>query len=102
MHQQIPAGRGGTTAWSSNDASLNAATSIPSHPLKVKPLGNQYLANGPNARASMGTFQLFPDEMLMICLEYLDVSSLRILGSVCKFLYAACRSDDLWKSLYLE
>ncbi|SPN97119.1 related to phosphatidylserine-specific receptor [Cephalotrichum gorgonifer] len=40
--------------------------------------------------------------MLLIFLEYLDASSLRMLGSACKFLYAACHSDDLWKSLYLE
>lgn len=101
MHQETPKPRAGPAAWAPDDG-LTAANAIPVHPLGVKPLGNQYLATGPNARAFMGRFRLFPDEMLMVFLEYLDAASLRALGSACKFLYAACRYDDLWKSLYLE
>lgn len=75
--------------------------SIPHHPLGVKPSGNQYTARS-NSKSSAGPFQLFPDEILALFLEYLDACKLRSLGSTCKFLYAFCRSDDLWKSLFIE
>jgi hypothetical protein len=76
--------------------------SIPHHPLGVKPSGNQYTA-ATNSRISLGpALRLFPDELLAIFLEYLDAHQLRVLGSCCKFLYAFCRSDDLWKALFIE
>jgi hypothetical protein len=40
--------------------------------------------------------------MLVHLLEYLDERSLRTLGYTCRFLFAICGSDDLWKSLFLE
>ncbi|KAF6842355.1 F-box and domain-containing protein [Colletotrichum musicola] len=76
--------------------------SIPTHPLEVKPLGNQYLSDRPNARKHIGVFKILPDEALMILLEYLDQRSLRYLGYASKFLYAFCHSDDLWKTIFLE
>ena len=103
MHQETPKPRDGPPAWAApNDSLLAAANAIPAHPLGVRPLGNQYLATGSIARASMGLLRLFTDEMLMLFLEYPDAASLRALGSACKFLYAVCRYDDLWKSLYLD
>jgi F-box domain len=75
--------------------------SIPHHPLGIKPSGNQYTSSL-NSKGSIGPFQLFPDEIIAIFLEYLDSCTLRCLGSTCKFLYAFCRSDDLWKSLFIE
>jgi len=75
--------------------------SIPHNPLGIKPSGNQYTSSS-NSKSSAGPFQLFPDEILAIYLEYLDACDLRSLGSTCKFLYAFCRSDDLWKSLFIE
>jgi F-box-like len=75
--------------------------SIPHHPLGIKPSGNQYTARY-NSKCSTGTFQLFPDEVLALFLEYLDSAALSTLGATCKFLYAFCRSDDLWKSLFIE
>lgn len=74
---------------------------IPHHPLAVKPAGNLYTASS-NAKAAIGPFQLFPDEVIAIFLEYLDPSQLCLLGSTCKFLYAFCRSDDIWKNLFIE
>jgi hypothetical protein len=76
-------------------------TSIPHHPLGVKPSGNQYTATS-NAKRLIGPFQILPDEILAIFLEYLDSSQLRLLGSTCKFLHACCTSDDLWKALFIE
>ncbi|KAJ0387539.1 hypothetical protein COL922a_002163 [Colletotrichum nupharicola] len=76
--------------------------SIPTHPLGVKPLGNQYLSDRPNARKHIGVFTTLPDEALMILLEYLDQSNLRNLGYTSKFLYAFCQSDELWKALFLD
>jgi hypothetical protein len=81
--------------------SAESSQSIPHHPLSVKPSGNQYTSLY-NSKGFVGAFQLFPDEILVIFLEYLDSCTLRCLGSTCKFLYAFCRSDDLWKSLFIE
>jgi hypothetical protein len=81
--------------------SAESSQSIPHHLLGVKPSGNQYTSLY-NSKAFAGSFQLFPDDILAIFLEYLDSSTLRCLGSTCKFLYAFCRSDDLWKSLFIE
>lgn len=83
----------------SNDA---LESSIPVHPLGVKPLGNQYFAPGGNARRNIGAFQILPDESLMLLLEQFDAHTLRVLGYTCKFLFAFCSSDDLWKTLFLE
>lgn len=76
--------------------------SIPSHPLGVKPLGNQYLSDGPNARASTGFWACLPDEVMMTVMEALEKLSLMSLGSACKFLYAFCHSEELWKALFLQ
>ncbi|KAM0283607.1 hypothetical protein ACHAQH_002385 [Verticillium albo-atrum] len=77
-------------------------SSLPTHPLEVKPLGNQFLHEGPKARPSAGAFRSFPDEMINVLLEYLDQHSLRRLGYTCRFLYAFCSSAELWKPLFLE
>jgi F-box-like len=74
---------------------------VPSHPLGVKPLGNRYTATS-NARTATGNFQMLPDEILFILLEYLDSKSLRCLGYTCKAFYAFCYLDDLWKALFIE
>lgn len=79
----------------------DSLVSIPLHPLGVKPSGNQYTAHS-NARYAAGFFQILPDEVLATVLEYLDASQLSLLSSSCKFLYAFCRSDDLWKALFIE
>jgi hypothetical protein len=83
------------------EQSAESLHSIPPHPLGIKPSGNQYTSSL-NSKSSIGPFQLFPDEVLAIFLEYLNSSTLRFLGSTCKFLYAFCRSDDFWKSLFIE
>jgi hypothetical protein len=78
-----------------------SSLAIPHHPLDVKPLGNKYTATG-DGKNSVGYFQILPDEIIAIFLEYLDSSELLLLGSTCKFLYAFCRSDDVWKALFIE
>lgn len=75
---------------------------IPSHPLGIKPLGNQYLSSAVNARGSIGHLQVLPDEVLAQLLEYFGQQPLRRLGYTCRFLFAFCHADDLWKSLFLE
>jgi hypothetical protein len=82
------------------DATLS--DSIPSHPLGVKPLGNQYLSDGPSARQSVGTWGSLPDEMVMIVMEHLDRTSLFNLGHTCKFFFAFAHSEDLWKTIFLQ
>lgn len=75
---------------------------IPSHPLGVKPLGNQYLSSAPSARRAIGALGSVPDEVLMILLEHLDGATLTRLGACCRFLYAFCRADELWRTLSLQ
>ncbi|KAK4186162.1 hypothetical protein QBC35DRAFT_283276 [Podospora australis] len=77
-------------------------SAVPLHPLGVKPLGNKYFSNGNDARKYMGTLQGLPDEMLIQLLEYLDQRTLRLFGYTCKFLFACCMADDIWKSVFLE
>jgi len=81
--------------------SAESLHSIPHHPLSIKPSGNQYTARV-NSQGSVGPFQLFPDEILVIFLEYLDSCTLRLLGSTCKFLHAFCKSEEVWKPLFIE
>jgi hypothetical protein len=80
----------------------NAASYIPLHPLGVKPAGNQYSATT-NSRQALGlSFQAWPDEIIALFLDYLEPKELVRLGATCKFLYAFCRADDLWKNLFIE
>ncbi|KAK5663451.1 hypothetical protein OQA88_3880 [Cercophora sp. LCS_1] len=75
---------------------------LPPHPLGLRPLGNKYFTSGKDARESSGIFQALPDDMIMQLLEFLDQRSLRILGYTCRFLYAHCIYDDLWKTIFLD
>ncbi|KAL3477521.1 hypothetical protein BJX99DRAFT_257338 [Aspergillus californicus] len=74
---------------------------IPGHPLGVKPSGNALLA-AENLRNVIGTFGLWPDELISILLEFLDCSSLLQLGRSCKAFYAFTRAEDLWKTLFIR
>jgi hypothetical protein len=97
----IPRGGGMVDSRASRTSLEESSLAIPKHPLGVKPAGNSYTATS-NAKTSIGPFQLFPDEIIAIFLEYLDAAQLRGFGSTCRFLYAFCRSDDLWKALFIE
>lgn len=99
---------GGTDVVESFDAepSLLLATEaspnlIPLHPLGVRPSGNQYTATS-NARHRVGPFRILPDEILASFLDFLESRELRMLGSTCKFLHSFCRTEDLWKALFIE
>lgn len=84
-------------------AAVESSTeSIPVHPLGVKPLGNQYFATGLSARQALGYIGCLPDELIVQILECLEKESLKTLGSTCRFLYAFCQLDELWKPLFLE
>ena len=74
---------------------------VPLHPLGVRPAGNAYTAVK-NLKLSAGHFSILPDELILQLLEFLDHRSLSILGFTCKALYAFCRFDDLWKTLFIE
>ncbi|PWY70349.1 Clavaminate synthase-like protein [Aspergillus sclerotioniger CBS 115572] len=72
---------------------------IPGHPLGVKPSGNALLA-AENLRHAIGTFNLLPDELILMLLESLDGPSLLSIGRTCKAFYAFTRAEDLWKALF--
>ncbi|KAL4953010.1 hypothetical protein BDW69DRAFT_12551 [Aspergillus filifer] len=78
-----------------------AHDAIPGHPLGVKPSGNALLASE-NLRNAIGTFNLVPDELILILLEFLDSRSLLQLGQTCKAFYAFTRAEDLWKTLFIS
>jgi hypothetical protein len=96
IHPSVPISEGFDSLFLDEESSI-----VPPHPLGLKPCGNQYTATR-NARHGVGGFQLLPDEVLALFLEYLDSRELRLLGSTCTFLYAFCVYDDLWKTLFIE
>ncbi|PYH90893.1 F-box and JmjC domain protein [Aspergillus ellipticus CBS 707.79] len=79
---------------------LSAPDTIPGHPLGVKPSGNALLA-AENLRDAIGVFNLLPDELISMLLEYLDGPSLVSVGRTCKAFYAFTRAEDLWKALFV-
>lgn len=81
--------------------SYDESAFVASHPRGIKPLGNAYESKI-NLKSSCGHFSLLPDELLTQVLEYLPASSLVRLGSTCKALYAFSRSEELWKTLFIE
>ncbi|KOS18820.1 F-box protein [Escovopsis weberi] len=81
---------------------MTQVNSIPTHPLGLKPLGNQYFTRAPIARRCTGSWGALPDEILSVVLDHFGTDDLLRLGSTCKFFYAFCHSDELWKSLYLR
>ncbi|KAI0203892.1 hypothetical protein F4808DRAFT_416187 [Astrocystis sublimbata] len=93
---------GGAGSLSERDELSAAVDSIPTHPMGLKPLGNLYFSNGPNARGHTGFVGQLPDEMILHVLEYFDSDSLRCFASTCRFLYAFGQLDDPWKTLFLE
>lgn len=74
---------------------------MPSHPLGVKPAGNAFSAVE-NAKTMAGFFFSLSDELILQVLDFLDHWSLVRLGATCKFFYAFCQFDDLWKTLFIE
>ncbi|KKK16609.1 hypothetical protein P175DRAFT_0519199 [Aspergillus ochraceoroseus IBT 24754] len=78
-----------------------AHDAIPGHPLGVKPSGNALLA-AENLRDVIGTFNLLPDELVLVLLEYLDCPSLLKLGQTCKAFYAFTRAEDFWKTFFIR
>ncbi|KAJ3554017.1 hypothetical protein NPX13_g10732 [Xylaria arbuscula] len=99
LAEDVSGGGGGGTLDQDESSIVD---SIPIHPMGIKPLGNQYFANVPNARRHIGAVTRLPDEMILHLLEYLDTTSLRKFASTCRFLYAFGQLDDLWKALFLE
>ena len=77
------------------------STAVRLHPLKIKPAGNAYAANG-NSKSEAGLLAKLPDELLVQILEYLDATALQRIQCTCRALYAFSRLEDLWKTLFVE
>lgn len=84
---------------SSNEES--SFTTVPAHPLGIKPLGNIYTADE-NIKNKAGLFAFLPDELITQLIEWLDPVVLLRLSCTCKALYAFSRQDDLWKTQFLR
>ena len=61
---------------------LSGHEEIPGHALGVKPSGNALLA-AENLRHAIGTFNILPDESILMLLEYLDGPCLLNIGLTC-------------------
>jgi len=90
---------GGTREDMVEDDETN--TAIVSHPYNIRPSGNAYTASR-DIKAFAGSFAALPDELILQVLEYLEALELVRLGSSCKALYAFCRAEDLWRTLFIE
>ena len=78
-----------------------SASTVPPHPLGLRPSGNAYTATR-DIKAFTGHFARLPDELLLQLLEVLDPVDLVKLGASCKALHAFCSAEDLWKTLFIE
>ena len=90
-----------TSPKKNTGAERQESTTVPTHPLGVKPLGNAYTAKL-NIRTRAGELALLPDELIIQILEWLEINDLLRLGSTCKALYAFSREEELWKTLFLR
>lgn len=84
--------------------SISVQSIAASHPLYVRPLGNLYFADhvkGLSREEQMGDFSIFPEELFMEMLGYIDDSqSLKALSHCSRVLYAYLYDEDLWKRHY--
>ena len=81
--------------------SVEQQTFTKRHPLGVKPSGNALTATV-NAKRSCGYFGWLTDESLVQILEILQAQDLLKLGATCRALHAFTRSEDLWRTLFIE
>lgn len=74
------------------------------HPLNVRPLGNSLLDDQKEARDRlMGHFSLFPEELFMEMLGFVDDElALKALSHTSRVLYAYLYDEELWKKLYTQ
>jgi hypothetical protein len=77
------------------------SVAVPTHPLGVKPAGNAY-TSATDSKANIGSFSRLPDELVAHLLESLEARDLLVLGATCQALHAFCRTEDLWKALFIE
>ena len=76
---------------------------IPPHPLRIKPSGNAFTSSPSNLRdTSLGMLAVFPDELVLQVLGYLDADRLKAVGAASKALYGFSRAEELWKQLFIE
>jgi hypothetical protein len=75
-----------------------AAVTIPSHPLRVKPAGNAYAAH----QSTSSPFLRLPHELVVEILDHLDFQSLVNLGGTCKTFFAFSRFEDFWKAFCIR
>lgn len=71
------------------------------HPLGVRPSGNAFTSTV-DLKHACGGFALLPDELLVLLLEHLEAVELLRLGGTCRALHAFTRSEELWRSLFVE
>ncbi|RPB10125.1 F-box and JmjC domain-containing protein [Morchella conica CCBAS932] len=86
----------------SDEKGFEDTATISSHPLRIKPSGNAYTSESNLRDTSTGLFAVFPDELIIDILGYLDAESLSQLGFTSRGLYAFSRHEELWKALFIE
>ena len=80
----------------------SSETEILPHPLRIKPSGNAFTSSSNLRDTSTGLFALFPDELILQVLGYLDADELDAIGATSKGMYGFSRAEELWKPLFIE
>lgn len=86
-----------------NELGFKLKSNSDPHSHSIQPLGNLFLANQPNIRNSgLGSLQIFPDDLIIDILAFLDANSLSVLSVCSKSLYVFSTHDPLWRNLTLD
>lgn len=80
---------------------VHQRSAVRRHPLGVRPSGNAFTSSV-NLKDAAGHFTNLPDELLIQLMECLDAPTLLRLGSSCRALHAFTRTEDLWRTLFVE
>ena len=101
-HSYTSGGTSGLKIWPGvhDEENDGALAFVQRHPLGVKPSGNAMTANE-SLRDNMGFFSRLPDETILVFLEWLDSTSLCLLGMSCRGLFAYTSADHLWRDLFI-
>lgn len=85
-----------------NDTEYDYPAEIRPHPMHIKPSGNAFTATTNLRDVSLGNLSVFPDELVLQILSYLSGGELNLVGTASKGLYGFSKSEELWKSLFIE
>ena len=84
---------------------MSLCTTTVSHPLNVRPLGQQLLSSSLNLRdapGALGTLGVLSDELLLLVLGHLEGAELARCSQASQSLRIFSLTDDLWRAALLS